>query len=103
MRGRARCKVAAKADPKECKPLRVDFSPRKGIVDHCPDRHLVISPEHHIWVEAEKACLPRAFSHQHVPAALQGSLARLEIQLLPGSIKAGQNNNCLARPSFGTA
>lgn len=89
MCGSAGRKVAAKADTIKGKPLWIDLTSRKYIIEHRPDRHFVIGPEGHIWVEAEKACLPWAFGDQHVPATLQGSLSCLEIQFFARPIEAG--------------
>jgi hypothetical protein len=52
-------------------------------------------------VEAQKACLPWTFGEQHVPAALEGRVSCLEIQLLACPIEAGENDNRLAGPGFG--
>jgi len=101
MRGSTGCEVPTVADAIESKPLWIDLTPGQGIVDHGPDGPFVIGPEAHAGMEAQKAGLPRTFGEQHVPAPLQGGLSGLEVQLFPGSIKAGENDDRLAGPRVG--
>jgi hypothetical protein len=60
MCGSARGKVPAIADAIERKPLWIDISPRKDVVDHDADRRFVVGPEAHTRVETKKAGLARA-------------------------------------------
>ena len=103
MCGSARGKVPAIADAIERKPLWIDITPRKDVVDDSPDRRFVIGPEAHSRVETKKARLARALGEQHVPAALKGSGPCLKIEFFRRSVEAGQHNDRLTWSSIGGA